>query len=331
MFLRNINTSSTTGVVPTAYQKGQSTDLTHQDLQWILYDRYEYNFQPIVCGLMIHLFHPTSQDVAKHNISFEEYTKFRPLLDQWISKFREFAIVTDGKEYYEGKTVQFSIAYQKGFLLLTRLKQAFKSAGYKVADDFAKIAFEKFKEKDKGAVSLNSFIAICLLLERSSMHIAPTANQRGLTTEMTYKDLQLKFNNMFHYKFHLHVCYLMIRLIHPTSQDVAIETVCVEEFHNLVAYLHKWIHAFRSLAYVWVGQVRGTQYVEAESLEFFPAIQQGVLNLARMKQALELLGFDMPDEFAKFTYDKYKEMDTGDVSLNGFIMICLHFVVRRAK
>ncbi|CAB3360510.1 Hypothetical predicted protein [Cloeon dipterum] len=165
-FLRNIRTTSTIVENLSAYQRGQSTLLTCQDLQWSLNNRYDYNFHPVVCGLILHLVHPTSQDVAEQSISFVDYNKFLPLLDRWVAYFRESAICMNGKEFIEGKTVEFTIACQKGFLLFTRLQQALMSAGYKVADDFAKIAFDKFKEKEQGAVSLNGFFTICLLFER---------------------------------------------------------------------------------------------------------------------------------------------------------------------
>ncbi|CAB3360504.1 Hypothetical predicted protein [Cloeon dipterum] len=315
-FLRNIRISSTIVVNRPAYQRGQSTQMTYQDLQWSLYNRYEYNFHPVVCGLILHLIHPTSQDVADQTISFEEYTKFLPLLDQWVAYFRKFAIFMNDKEYIEGKTVKFTIACQKGFLLFTRLKQALMSAGYKVADDFAKIAFEKFKEKDQGAVSLNSFIAICLLLERSSVHIS--------RTEMTFLDLQWCLNSRYKFTFDPIVCSLMIHLIHLKSQNVAKQTISLEEYKKLLPILHIWIAKFREFAFV---KKDDGERVEGVSLDFTTAIQHGILNFDRLNEAFWSMGVNMADNIA----EKFKEKKKEAVSLNSFISICLRYTAHRAK
>ncbi|CAB3360508.1 Hypothetical predicted protein [Cloeon dipterum] len=138
---------------------------------------------------------------------------------------------------------------------------------------------------------------------------------------MNYQDLQREFNYIFDYNFDPFVCGLMISYIHPT-----IQVLSEEQFNDLHADMHSWIHAFHCYAYIWVG---GQVIVEAKNRGFITAIQQGVLNLARMGNAFKFLGLTMSDELIEVTYDKFKEKDTGALSLNGFITICLLFATEQ--
>ncbi|KAL4702523.1 hypothetical protein ACJJTC_001408 [Scirpophaga incertulas] len=147
-----------------AVDKDQSGFITATELKGALVNAQGQNFSETACKLMIGMF---DKDNSGH-INVEEFDKLYTYINQWLAVFKTYD------------------SDQSGHIEEKELAEAFSKMGFRFSPEF--ISFVSKRADQEGKISVDSFIVLCVQLQRFTEAFRIRDTQQNGTVTIGFED-----------------------------------------------------------------------------------------------------------------------------------------------